>query len=318
MTEIIAHRGGADLWPENTMAAFAGAIACGADGAELDVHLSADGEVVVFHDEALKPEIVRGPGGAWMEATGPLLKETSYAALQAYDVGRLKPGSAYARQHPHQTPADGARIPRLADVIALAQRESDRFKLWIELKTDLMKPERGADPVALADAALAVVRAAGFESRTVFISFDWRALARTKALAPSIPALATTLPQSWFSPEGPPPEHWPPPPRTLEKMRALVSAGAPWEAGHCLKDHPSLQHAVASLGADGWFPYHPDVTAETAGRTRGLGLGLAAWTVPPALAPALARLGCSAICTDDPVQTRHKLAESESNLAQSG
>ncbi len=318
MTEIIAHRGGSDLWPENTMAAIRGAIACGADGAELDVHLTADGEVVVFHDEALKPEIVRAPGGAWLEATGPLLKETSYAALQTYDVGRLKPGTGYARQHPRQQAADGERIPRLADVIALAQRESDRFKLWIELKTDLMQPERGADPAALADAALAVVRRAGFESRAVFLSFDWRALARIKAVAPDLPVLATTLPQSWFSAEGPPKEHWPPPPGTLARMRQMMAAGAPWEAGHPMKDHPSLQHAVASLKADAWFPYHPDVTADSAARCRSLGLRLAAWTVPPEAAPRLAALGCSAICTDDPVQTRHKLAEIESNSARGG
>ncbi len=118
MTLTIADRGGADLWPENTVAAFAGAIACGADGAELDVHLSRDGQVVVFHDEALKPEIVRDRDGQWLPATGPLLKDLTFAELRAYDIGRLKPGTGYARRHPAQTPFDGERIPLLADVIA--------------------------------------------------------------------------------------------------------------------------------------------------------------------------------------------------------
>ncbi|MGH7342170.1 MAG: glycerophosphodiester phosphodiesterase family protein, partial [Candidatus Rokuibacteriota bacterium] len=50
---IAAHRGGAGLWPENSLAAFAGALALGIDLLELDVHLSADGEVVVIHDATL-------------------------------------------------------------------------------------------------------------------------------------------------------------------------------------------------------------------------------------------------------------------------
>lgn len=315
MTLNIAHRGGADLWPENTLPAFAGAIACGADGAELDVHLSRDGEVVVFHDEALKPEIVRGPDGAWLETTGPLLKDLTYAELLAFDVGRLKPGTRYAAQHPEQAAADGARIPRLADVIALAQRESDRFQLWIELKTDLMRQERGADPVALADAALAVVRAARFEARTVFISFDWRALARLRETAPDITAYATTLPQSWFDTETPPREHWPPPAGELAAMRAAVARGADWEGPARRKDHESVRHAVKSLGVDGWFPFYPDLNPETVALSRALQLKIAAWTVPAGAVPALTEMGIDAICSDDPVALGHILAKNESNTA---
>ena len=55
----IAHRGGAGLRPENTLAAFAHALDIGVDGFELDVQLAKDGTVVVFHDDALKREIVR-------------------------------------------------------------------------------------------------------------------------------------------------------------------------------------------------------------------------------------------------------------------
>lgn len=50
---VFAHRGGSALAPENTMAAFDNAMAHGADGLELDVHLSRDGAVVVHHDSTL-------------------------------------------------------------------------------------------------------------------------------------------------------------------------------------------------------------------------------------------------------------------------
>lgn len=308
MTLVIAHRGGADLWPENTLAAFEGAIDAGADGAELDVHLTRDGEVVVFHDEALKPEIVRGADGRWLDRAAPLIRETTWAGLGVYDVGRLKPGSSYAARHPAQAACDGARIPRLADVVELARRKSPTFQLWIELKTDLMRPERGADPAALADAALGVVRAARFEDRATFVSFDWRALARAKAAAPHIPVFATTLPQSWFAPGEPPAEHGPPPAAALARMRGAVAGGAPWEAGFAMRDHESLQHAVRALGADGWFPYYPDLTQETAARARSLGLKLAVWTPPVSETARLLKLGVDAICSDNPMLLRHNLS----------
>src|SRR5207247_3139872 len=50
---VFAHRGGSKLGPENTIAAFDRGLAAGADGLELDVHLSRDGVVVVHHDRAL-------------------------------------------------------------------------------------------------------------------------------------------------------------------------------------------------------------------------------------------------------------------------
>jgi glycerophosphoryl diester phosphodiesterase len=52
-TRIAAHRGGAPRWrPRNSMTAFRGAIALGADALEFDVHLTADGEPVVIRDAA--------------------------------------------------------------------------------------------------------------------------------------------------------------------------------------------------------------------------------------------------------------------------
>ena len=51
------------LKPENTLAAFADSIARGDDGAELDVQLTRDGHVIVFHDFRLKPDICRGANG---------------------------------------------------------------------------------------------------------------------------------------------------------------------------------------------------------------------------------------------------------------
>ena len=53
MTKNFAHRGFSGKYPENTMLAFEKAIEIGADGAELDVQLTKDGEVVIIHDETI-------------------------------------------------------------------------------------------------------------------------------------------------------------------------------------------------------------------------------------------------------------------------
>jgi glycerophosphoryl diester phosphodiesterase len=72
---VFAHRGGSALAPENTMDAFANGLALGADGLELDVHLSRDGVVVVHHD-ATVDRTTSGRGAV--------------ASLTAPDLARLK------------------------------------------------------------------------------------------------------------------------------------------------------------------------------------------------------------------------------------
>jgi len=60
----LAHRGSRVLWPENTMAAFQGAIDLGYRYLETDVHLTRDGRVVVFHDHDLE-RLTDGTGKVW-------------------------------------------------------------------------------------------------------------------------------------------------------------------------------------------------------------------------------------------------------------
>jgi glycerophosphoryl diester phosphodiesterase len=183
----IAHRGGAALKPENTMAAFSAAIARGCDGAELDVQLSADGVVVVHHDYRLNPAITRHAGG-WLTGQTPAIKNLSYAALQAYDIGRPDPGSNYARAHPKLAAAEGERIPTLEAVVARAREARSPFFLFVELKSS-DDPDSG-DPISLADETLAVMES--YLTHTIFVGFDWRGLAHIKQMAPGARCWFTT------------------------------------------------------------------------------------------------------------------------------
>ena len=161
----IAHRGGAQLMPENTLAAFQDALARGCDGAELDVQLTRDGVAVVHHDFRLKAGLAR-KDGAWLTEPGPRIKDLTFAELQHFDVGTAEPGSGYARKHPLLKPQQ-ARVPALRSVADLVR--GTPFRLFVELKCDFS--EDSADPVALAGAAYAITG-----DDAIYVGFDWRAL----------------------------------------------------------------------------------------------------------------------------------------------
>jgi glycerophosphoryl diester phosphodiesterase len=101
--KIYAHRGLSSEFPENTMAAFRGALDLGVEGIELDVHASADGVPVVIHDDHLE----RTTNGS-----GPVTVKTA-VELSALDAG------------------DGHGVPTLEEVVALVD---GRLRLDIEIK----------------------------------------------------------------------------------------------------------------------------------------------------------------------------------------
>src|ERR1700742_3843719 len=203
----IAHRGGAQLMPENTLAAFAGAVARGCDGVELDVQLSRDGVAVVHHDFRLMAGVARR-NGVWLSCPGPRIRDLTLAELREFDVGHPQIGSDYALGHTMLHAVDDATVPALSEVVAVAKAAPRPFLLMVELKCDDCD-----DPVALADGAYEVLHAAGFLNGAIFVGFDWRALARIRMRQgccwfsterlhrdahPEIDAIATAGGEGWF------------------------------------------------------------------------------------------------------------------------
>ena len=146
--QVFAHRGGCALGPENTLAAFDLGMAAGADGLELDVHLSSDGVVVVHHDETLD----RTTNGA-----GRVAQRTA-AELAAIDAGyRFEDQGRFAFR------GQGIGVPTLREVL----RRYPGTPLIIEMKVDSAEMgETLAAEVRKADAAHRVC-AAGFGVRAV-------------------------------------------------------------------------------------------------------------------------------------------------------
>jgi glycerophosphoryl diester phosphodiesterase len=182
--DLQGHRGARGHAPENTLPGFERALAMGVDTLELDVGVTRDGVVVIHHDRRLNPDLARGPDGNWIAAPGPTIHSLTYGELQRYDVGRIRPGSEYARQFAHQKPLDGTRIPRLADLFALVKASAVRFN--IETKLSPEAPDETLPPEPFARALLAEVRKARLERRTTIQSFDSRTLAVVQREAPGI------------------------------------------------------------------------------------------------------------------------------------
>ncbi len=103
---IYGHRGYSAKYPENTLLSFQKAIEYGADGIELDVHLTKDGRIVVCHDETID-RTFNGKG---------LISEMTFEELRKYD-------------------SHGQKIPTLEEVFDLI---GPVFKINVELKTDVI------------------------------------------------------------------------------------------------------------------------------------------------------------------------------------
>jgi glycerophosphoryl diester phosphodiesterase len=141
---VFAHRGGCALAPENTLAAFELGLRAGADGVELDVHLSADGVPVVVHDPTLDRTT---------DATGPVAARTA-AELARVDAGWHFPGGR--GDFPFR--GQGLGIPTLRDVL-LRHRG---VPVIIEMKLDSeAMGRRVADDIRAAGADASVC-AAGY------------------------------------------------------------------------------------------------------------------------------------------------------------
>lgn len=291
-TQLIAHRGGSGLRVENTLAAFEHAIELGAYGAELDAHLSRDGQVVVHHDDRLNPGYCRHVGGNWIDADAALpISMLSYAELQAFDISKPKPDSDYARRHPRIRSVEGQRIPLLREVIRLVKSRSQHFVLVIEIKSPELDAAR-KPWTALVDASLAVIDVEGFAARSILCSFDWGALRYAKSRHPRLATWFTSDPSSWFDPGQPPVADIPPEAQELARLREARAGGdAPWFAGFDPRRFAgSYVEAIAAAGGNAWFPFHRDCTARTCQESAQLGLDSAAWSANLQDRSELARL----------------------------
>jgi len=156
MSLIFGHRGASGHAPENTLEAFRLALEMGADGFELDVHLSRDGKLVVIHDETLDRTT---------DGTG-YVRDLTLAQLKELDASN------------HMEQYRGAKIPTLAEVFELVR--STRCIVNVEIKTD-----ECCYP-GIEEKCLALAKEMGVEEQVIYSSFNHYTLLKLRQLKPDV------------------------------------------------------------------------------------------------------------------------------------
>jgi glycerophosphoryl diester phosphodiesterase len=233
-----AHRGASHDAPANTLAAFNLAAELGADGIELDVHLSEDGEAVVIHDFCLD---------ATTDGHGQV-RDHSLPQLRELDAGSWF-DEAFA----------GQRIPTLQEVVDVV---GHRLLMNIELKTKGLRAE------GLVAEVVRIVEDNNLSDRTIISSFDPIALRRVRRANPTLslgllysPDQIVFLRKAW--------------PRHLVQVEALhphyslvTSKYVRWARGKGYRlhvwtaDDPAAMQALIRHGVDIIITNRPDVLGE--------------------------------------------------------
>lgn len=152
---VFAHRGASSLAPENTLTAVTKAVEVGADGSEIDVHLTKDGEVVLLHDSSLK-RTAGDPGAVW---------DYTLQELAGFEVG------AWFRDE-----FRGEPIPTLTQVIGVAK---GKILLNIEIKVSSEEPE-------LAQKVVDIIHKEKIRKKCLITSFDRKSVESVKEIDPRI------------------------------------------------------------------------------------------------------------------------------------
>jgi glycerophosphoryl diester phosphodiesterase len=291
--DIEAHRGGRGLFPENTLQSFAGALTMGVDTLELDVGATRDGELVVSHERRLNPDLARDAGGVYVAPPGTPFVALTLAQVKSYDVGQIRPDSAYARQFPAQRAVPGTPIPTLKEVIGLVRRSGNaQVRLNIETKIDPDHPDESPDPERFVALLLGVLHAETFADRVMIQSFDWRTLQIVQQRAPQIPTVYLTLQRGSA------------PTIALDKATG-------WTAGFNPADHGgSLPRTIHDAGGTIWSPYFGDVTPALVAEAHELRLRVVVWTVnKPEDMARMIDIGVDGIISDRPDLLRKTAAD---------
>lgn len=291
--ELQGHRGARGVLPENTLPGFQHAVAEGMDCLELDTAMTRDRQIVITHDIGLNPDITR-KAGDWVVERTPI-KDLSVAELKEFDVGRIKPGTAYARRFPGQRAIDGLSMPLLTDLFALPEIKSNKsICLDIEIKTTPADETATFPPEAVAEAVVAAIDKYGFRHRSRVRSFDWRGLVHIRNVAPDISTAFLTVTRPWLN--------------NLDKNQPGKSI---WLAGLDIDDFGgSPPRAIKHLGGTVWAPFFGDLTKTELASAHQLGLKVIVWTVnKEADMRRMIEMGVDGMTTDYPKIARRIVDE---------
>jgi glycerophosphoryl diester phosphodiesterase len=263
---VCGHRGARGLAPENTLPGFRVALKHHVDVIDLDIVMTRDNVVVVYHDLMLTPDITRDATGHWLDTNAEIIvKNLTFKQLQTYDVGRIQPGSQYAKIYTSQIPQDHTAIPTLQAVIRdVKQSATYPVRFQIEIKTDPTQPEVSVSAEKIVTALHQIIKEEGISESTKVQAYDWQCLLLLQQLNAQIEiAYITDIDHE----------------KILRHPDATI-AGA-WTAGYLLKNyHDSIPEMIKALGGTWWDAEDIELTQTGVSEAHQLGLKVAAWTFP--------------------------------------
>jgi len=290
--DLEGHRGTRGLAPENTLAAFRRALDIGVTTVETDVLITRDGVPVIAHDPYVNPELARAQDGRYVRGKDTLIRGLTLDELKVYDIGRLDPSSAYARQWPEQSPADGERYPTLAELIDLLKASGKPVRLNLETKLDPTRPAAAPPPAEFARIVVETLERSDFVERTTLQSFDWRTLVEARQLSPKLATSCLTIISNNF-----------------DNVRGIFGRPSAWTAGFNFATYDTVPRLVHAAGCGTWSVYHGNLTPADLAEAHALGLKVLPWTVnDPAIMERLIDWRVDGIITDYPDRLRQVMA----------
>lgn len=181
--EVQGHRGARGVMMENSLPSFEAAIEAGADQLELDLVVTQDGELLIFHDFFINPDICVYSDGSAISSAGPLIYSLPLSEVKRFEC---KPDPLF----PRQPSLKEIYIPTLQELFTMIANSSHphakKVCLNLEIKRDPEHPEFTPLPEVLARKVLELVKKNEFSDRVYYSSFDSDVLAELRKLEPKI------------------------------------------------------------------------------------------------------------------------------------
>ena len=211
--DIQGHRGARGLFPENTLVGFRKTIEMGVTTLELDLNLSKDLGLIVYHDPYINQNLCLDANGdsiaTDMLGYGPLISNLTLKEIKTFDCGSLNPDVLRFPQPPRKN-IPGEKIPILQEVFDLLAEYPEK-NIWLNIEIKISPEFQVTTPIdVFVKAVVQVINHNSAANKVNIQSFDWQVLESVKIQAPYIKTAALlgqftfksindSVPSSWLN-----------------------------------------------------------------------------------------------------------------------
>ena len=191
--DIQGHRGARGLFPENTLVGFRKTIEMGVTTLELDLNLSKDLGLIVYHDPYINQNLCLDANGdsiaTDMLGYGPLISNLTLKEIKTFDCGSLNPDVLRFPQPPRKN-IPGEKIPILQEVFDLLAEYPEK-NIWLNIEIKISPEFQVTAPIdVFVKAVVQVINHNSAANKVNIQSFDWQVLESVKIQAPYIKTAA--------------------------------------------------------------------------------------------------------------------------------